>query len=126
MSNLAADIAMTEPRIEIDLGIKHHFFPNIDNSEIYAKEMLLPAGYYAVSHKHKYDHISVLYSGAVVVEIDGVESEYRAAIGSPAFVLIRAGANHKITAIADAVWFCVHATSETDTDHIDNVLIEGE
>ena len=29
-----------------------------------------------------------------------------------------------IVALEDSVWFCVHATEETDKDKIDQVLVE--
>lgn len=104
--------------IEIDLRIKHHFFPD----DLYAKEMHLPAGHFAVSHRHTYDHLGVLWAGAVTVEIDGVLAEYRA----PAFIMVRAGAEHRIVAVEDTTWFCVHETNETDVEKIDHVLIEGD
>jgi hypothetical protein len=35
---------------------------------------------------------------------------------------VPAGVEHKITALSDIVWFCVHGT--TETENIDEVLIE--
>lgn len=101
--------------IEIDLHIKHHF-----SDGVYAKQMSLPKGYFAVSHKHNYNHISILWSGVALVEADGKETLHSA----PAFILIKAGVNHTITAIEDVMWYCVHETDETDTDKIDEVLIQ--
>jgi quercetin dioxygenase-like cupin family protein len=103
--------------IEIELHTKHHF-----SDGLYAKQMTLPKGYFAISHKHNYDHISVLWSGTALVEADGKETTHTA----PAFILIKAGVNHKITAIEEIVWYCVHETDETDADNIDKVLIQGE
>jgi hypothetical protein len=31
-----------------------------------------------------------------------------------------------ITAVEDAHWFCIHATTETDSDKVDEVLIMKE
>ena len=31
---------------------------------------------------------------------------------------------HKIYAVTDIVWFCIHATNETDADKIDHTLIK--
>ena len=42
---------------------------------------------------------------------------------SPACIELKAGINHKIASIDDAVWFCVHATDETDAEKVDEVLI---
>lgn len=102
--------------IEIDLKIQHHF-----SDGIYAKQMELPKDHYAVSHKHTYDHLSILAAGVVLVEVDGIETTYTA----PACLNIVAGAEHKITALEDSFWYCIHATTETDVAMIDNVLIEG-
>lgn len=101
--------------IEIDLRIKHHFFPSL-----YAKEMHLPAGHRAISHRHEYDHISMLSEGRATVKAGGAEIEYAA----PAFIMIRGHIEHEITALEDVTWFCVHETDETDPDKIDEVLIE--
>lgn len=100
----------------IDLHIQHHF-----SSGVYAKQMELPAAHYAESHEHIYDHLSILAAGHVTVEIDNEVIEYRA----PAVVHIAAGKKHRIEALTDSVWFCVHATDETDPEKVDHVLIKG-
>lgn len=99
--------------IDIDLGVVHHF-----SAGLYAKQMLLPAKHYAVSHAHAYDHLSILAKGDVTVEVEGVRTEYKA----PACINILAGFHHTITAHEDSVWFCIHATDETDVDNIDEIL----
>lgn len=101
---------------EVDVGTIHHF-----SSGVYAKQMHLPKGYFAISHKHNYDHLSLLAQGKVVVRTD--ESEPQEYTG-PCCLTIKAGLNHEITALEDSVWFCIHATEETDVDHIDEVLIQ--
>lgn len=103
--------------IAIDLRIQHHF-----SSGLYAKQMFLPADHFAVTHAHNFDHFSILASGRVTVEVDGVESEY---VG-PACIEIKAGEHHKITAHEDSVWFCIHATDVADPDSVDEVLIMKE
>lgn len=102
--------------IEIDLGVVHHF-----SDGLYAKEMLLPAKHFAVSHAHAYDHLSILAKGDVTVEVEGLRTEYKA----PACINIPAGLHHTITAHEDSVWFCIHATEEKDPEKIDYVLIGG-
>lgn len=101
----------------MDLGIQHFF-----SSGVYAKQMHLPAGHFAVSHKHNYDHLSILAQGVAVVRCGAEETQYVA----PACITIKAGEHHEIIAIEDTVWFCIHATDETDADKIDEVLIEKE
>lgn len=102
--------------IQIDLGIVHHF-----SAGLYARQMLLPAGHFAVTHAHEYDHLSILASGHVLVDVDGAITDLKA----PACIEIKAGKHHRITAVEDAIWFCIHATDETDVERIDEVLIGG-
>lgn len=99
---------------EIDLGIKHHFAGGT-----YAKEMTLPMGYMAISHKHQYDHLSILSRGRAMVEADGIKTEYIA----PACITIAAGVEHSITAMSNTTWFCIHATDETDPEKVDSVIL---
>jgi quercetin dioxygenase-like cupin family protein len=106
-----------EGTFEVDLGTQHHF-----SSGIYAKQMTLPKGYFALSHAHNYDHLSILSSGEVIVKTDNSEKTYTA----PACINIEKGLNHSITALEDAVWFCIHATEETDSSKVDEVLIMKE
>jgi quercetin dioxygenase-like cupin family protein len=103
-----------EGTFEVDLGTVHHF-----TAGTYAKEMHLPKGYSAYSHKHTYDHLSILAKGVAVVTTDSEQKLYKA----PACIQIKAGVNHKITAFDDVTWFCIHATQETDPDKVDQVLI---
>lgn len=101
--------------IEFDLKIQHHF-----SAGLYAKKMEIPKDHYIVSHKHTYDHMSILASGKVMVEANDIKTEYTA----PACINILAGTYHAIVALEDSYWYCIHATSETDIAMIDNVLIE--
>jgi quercetin dioxygenase-like cupin family protein len=101
--------------IEIDLQVKHHF-----SDSVYAKEMRLPKGHYAVSHKHNYDHLSVLASGKALVSV----GDQRTIFDAPSCINIGAGVEHRIDALEDIVWYCIHATDEKDVAKIDEVLIE--
>ena len=82
--------------------------------------MFIPAGHFVMSHKHKYDHLSVLASGTVTVEVDGRETWME----GPAVVNVSAGKHHTVKAVTDAVWMCVHGTAETSVEDMDDVLIE--
>lgn len=104
-------------RFDADPQTVHHF-----SDGLYAKQMQLPKGFTALSHKHHYSHLSILAKGAVIVKTDDSEQRYAA----PACIEIKAGTNHAITALEDVVWFCIHATEETDADAVDQVLIEKE
>lgn len=96
------------------MNIEHHF-----SSGVYAKQTMLPKGSFAVQHKHKHSHLSILASGRVLVCVDEEEKEYVA----PACITIKAGKNHGVEALEDSVWFCIHATDETDINKVDQVVI---
>lgn len=103
--------------MNIDLDIKHYF-----SGREYAKQMTLPAGHYAETHAHEYDHLSILASGTVLVTLDSATEEHT----GPTCITIFAGQHHHIEALTDSTWFCVHATEETSPDRVDSVLIKGE
>lgn len=100
---------------EIDsiLGIVHHF-----GGGVYAKQATLRKGYFAEQHAHDYDHLSIA-SGHVLVEVDGEAKEYQGIH----CLTIAAGKVHKVTALEDSVWFCIHATDETDQAKVDDVIL---
>ena len=95
-------------------SVVHHFATGI-----YAKEQVLLAGYEVTTHRHTYDHLSILAKGKCRVTTDQGCVEYTA----PACVTIEKGLNHRIEAIEDATWFCIHNTFETDPEKVDHVLI---
>jgi quercetin dioxygenase-like cupin family protein len=99
------------------LNIQAHHFAG----GVYCKEMRVQENFEIMQHKHNYDHLSVLAEGCAVVEYeDGDVQTYF----SPAVIEIKAGKNHKITAISDILWLCIHATDETDETKVDEVLIQ--
>lgn len=100
----------------MNIDTQHHF-----SEGMYAKQMFLPKEAIACTHKHNYDHLSILAQGKVVVLFDNDTFETYTA---PACITIKKGINHAIRALEDSVWFCVHATDETDVDKVDQVLIK--
>lgn len=97
--------------------INHHF-----SDGLYAKETHIKAGEMLLQHKHTYSHLSVVAKGKVAV----VSDEGTQIIEAPACIEIKAGANHGVKAITDVVWYCIHATEETDPSKVDEVLIKGD
>ncbi|MBT4947249.1 MAG: hypothetical protein HON27_13925 [Candidatus Marinimicrobia bacterium] len=96
----------------------HHF-----SDGLYCKEILLKDDAEVISHKHKYDHLSVLAKGTAVVTVNDEQTVYY----SPAVINIKADLNHSVRAIGgDAVWMCIHATDETDETKIDKVLVNDK
>lgn len=96
-------------------SVSHHF-----SSGVYAKEICFPAGSSGGKHVHDFDHLSILAAGTVKLSVDGVET----IITAPHCVTVMAGKAHVVTAVTDAVWYCIHATDETDPDEVDQALIE--
>ena len=87
-----------------DLG----FFGNI-----WVKQNVLElAGEAHDGHEHKFDHITLLTSGKVIVEIEGhAAKEFTA----PTFIVIRKERSHKIIAAEDGtVYYCIYALRDMD------------
>lgn len=97
------------------LDIYHHFADGV-----YAKEIRIPAKCYMVKHIHDYAHVSILAQGSVVVGVGETRTQYDA----PACVIIPKGQKHIVIAHTDSVWYCIHATEETDPAKVDQVLIK--
>jgi len=56
-------------------------------------------------HKHNHDHLSLLATGKVVVEVEGYKQKQFTA---PTFIIIRKNKEHRITALQDdTTWFCL-------------------
>ena len=95
--------------------IKHHF-----SGGVYARQMTLPRGYKVNTHSHKYNHMSILAKGCALVIAGEIKTEYIA----PAVIEIKAGIAHEIIAFEDTLWFCIHATEETEIENLDKELSE--
>ena len=63
-------------------------------------------------HEHKFDHVTLLVSGKISVQV--AEDEPKEFI-APTFIVIRKERQHKITALADGtVYYCVFALRDID------------
>ena len=96
------------------VGIEHHF-----GGGVYAKATAIPAGVELTQHRHKFDHLSILARGTARVTVDGREG----LLVGPACITIKAGQVHKVQALTDVVWYCVHATECTDPTTVDAELV---
>lgn len=73
-----------------------------------------------IGHAHKYDHVTLLAHGSLVVEADGEKQTYQA----PANIHIKAGVHHKLTALEDkTVAYCVHDTRGLDADDLGDPFV---
>lgn len=92
-------------RFDVDLMMRR-----FANDAVRILRMELPAGHFAMKHKHSYDHYSILAEGRAIVKTDDGEVEYRAGD----VILIKAGVRHEIIAVDDIMWFCIHSHSDFD------------
>lgn len=90
-----------------------------DGNAVFIKQQFGKAGDYIHTHKHNFEHYSILASGKAIIERDGKEEE----LTGPVVVTVEAGINHKITFMTDTAWFCVHGTKERDETRIDETLV---
>ena len=97
--------------------ISHHF-----SDGLYAKEAAFEAGTAILKHTHNFSHLSILAKGRVAV----MKGDVIEIIDAPACIEIKANVIHGIKAMSDCVWFCIHATDETDPAKVDEVLIRGD
>lgn len=95
-----------------------HFFTD----GVYARKIIVPAGTQVPSHKHAYDHLSILAQGRVRVSVGPITKEYVA----PAMIEITKNLSHTISAVEDSVWFCIHATDATDIESLETSVIAKE
>lgn len=114
MINFAKQFAENEGTWAFDPEIVHHF-----SDGLYAKQMFMPKGFIVGTHSHNYSHLSILAKGRVILRTDDYNQEYIA----PVCIEIKANIHHQIESLEDCVWFCIHATKETDTNEIDEILI---
>lgn len=70
-------------------------------------------------HKHKFDHVTLLTSGKMQVEIEGHGAKEFTA---PTFVIIRKDYHHKITALDDqTVYYCIFALRDLNGEVVDEM-----
>lgn len=100
--------------IDETLKVVHHF-----SDGLYAKETPIPKDIFLQQHKHNYSHLSILSKGKVAVKKDGCITIYEA----PTCINIEANKEHSVMALEDSVWYCIHATTETNENNIDQVLV---
>ena len=87
--------------------IKHHFAGGV-----YAREQTLMAGQEVPKHVHDYDHLSFLCSGIAIVEV-GADLQ---TLHGPCAFTVKANEEHKVYAVTDIVWLCIHAESVADPE----------
>ena len=85
--------------------IKH-----IHSDGVYIKAYRVPAGLKIYSKRFPDDHVTILGHGSVVVANGNENIKFVA----PAHFVFEAMTRYTIHTLEDSVWYCVHATTETD------------
>ena len=82
------------------------------------QSVLKKTGDYAPGHKHNFDHVSLLTSGKVEVEVEGKIKEFIA----PTIIIIRKEYEHKFTALEDnTIFYCIFALRDFDGEVFDPI-----
>jgi quercetin dioxygenase-like cupin family protein len=90
---------------------------NFSGAGIHTKITSLKKDMVVFQHKHVYDHLSVLLDGTVVLETDegkGFGPYLMVAKDEPVSIVIKAGIYHKVSALTDATWMCIHNQKEDE------------
>lgn len=123
---MSSDILNAEHKSFADIfpagNISHHFIGQDQAKGVYAKELRIPAGVWLISHVHNYDHMAILAAGVATLTVNGKEQT----LTGPRAVTIKAGEHHKLLAVTDAVWFCIHPTDETDASKVDDAILKSD
>ena len=85
-------------------------------SNLWLRQMVFKkAGDANEGHEHNYDHVTLLTTGSVRVNVEGQTSDFTA----PQMIYIKQGKKHFIEALEDnTIAFCVHALRDKDTADI--------
>ena len=83
----------------------------------------MPKGITLPMHKHTFTHLSILAQGSIILR----SSKGDTPMVAPSVITVEQGVEHAVHALTDTVWYCLHATDETDFDNIDFTLVgEGD
>lgn len=98
---------------QTEVPVRHYF-----SDGLYAREMFIPAGVVLVGAIHKTQHLCVISQGTInVTTDDGVKT-----LSAPCTFVSEPGAKRVGYAVTDTVWTTFHATAETDTDRLVELL----
>jgi hypothetical protein len=86
---------------------------------IFVKQMqFVHAGQAAITHAHKFDHVTLLVHGVVALETDGDTTVYDAT-EKPCVIDVPAGVHHSMVCLSDsALALCIHDTHGLDPDDL--------
>lgn len=87
---------------------------------IWVRQNVLPSkGDAYAGHTHKFDHVTLLVSGRVLVEVEGCAPKEFAA---PTFIVVRKEHKHQITALENnTIYYCVFALRDIDGEVVEDI-----
>lgn len=107
---------MTDTLESNGIKVHHHF-----GGGVYAKETVIPANRVLSQHIHPHAHLSILAVGRALVTSGDQQQEYEA----PTCIVIPAGVKHSVVSVTPVVWYCIHATEDTDPATVDTSILTG-
>jgi hypothetical protein len=88
---------------------------NIQATGVYIKTYFVPRGTKLYSKFFPTDHVTILAYGSILMEDGETQTRYVA----PAHYIFPANRRIGIITLEDSVWYCVHATEETDLETLE-------
>jgi hypothetical protein len=99
IDRLEAAMHTLPDEVKVQIPVDHRFA-----HQLYVRTARFPAGSILVGETHNFSHLSVLLSGRMVTNIDGVMVE----VEGPLDVIAQPGTRRVGVAITDVVWVTAH------------------
>ena len=116
-------IAMLEEKMieRFGAGENEDVFPLIHRfaNNVYAREILLPAGTLVIGKIHKHAHLNIITVGRVAVLTEFGVDEFTA----PHTFISKAGTKRVVYAYENTVWTTIHGTEHTTHGDAENDII---
>lgn len=111
----AEDAARDLPQCEFQTN--HHFA-----NGMYAREIFMAAGTFAIGKMHKQEHFFMITKGKIQIATEEGSEIFEA----PGFVVARPGTKRALFVLEDAICISVHKTDKTDLDEIEKEVMEDD
>jgi len=105
--------AVEQSWLDAGILIEHHF-----SDGLYIKKTIIPAGVELPQHAHQYAHASVVVDGLGTFSAGSRVIEF----GPGDILNVPARTAHRLVALTEVTWLCIHATSCTDLALLDRSL----
>jgi hypothetical protein len=102
---------------QVACPLTHLFAPGV-----YLRQIAMPAGTLVIGKIHRTEHFNVIERGKFAIRHDDGRVE---TLQAPVTFVSKAGVQKVLYIIEDTVWKTIHATSETDLEKLEALLIEA-